>query len=203
MGRLMSVGWASIRLAAETGDTFSCISMGSCRQVVERIDYASISVCENDFGLMNIMPLHEVESELEQDGHRVRILDALGNRFDLALVGGFDDLADRTLHRLVGHERMHELAVDLDIVGFQQIENLESLTVNAVMLDGEADAELAQVLDQRFGLLDVLGKVLIVASFFNRWADHLPLYYMPIARHADRTMPCVLKLFFRSLARQR
>ena len=44
---------------------------------------------------------------------------------------------------LVGHQRVHEFTVDLDVVGLEDIENLEPLLVNAVVLERESNAHLA------------------------------------------------------------
>ena len=73
----------------------------------------------------------------------IAVFDALGDGLDLPLLGGVDDPADCALHDLVGHQRVHEFAVDLDVVGFQQVEYLEAFLVDAVVLDSEADTKLA------------------------------------------------------------
>ena len=71
-----------------------------CRQIVERIGTPLSVSSKDDLGLMHIMPLHEVEPELEQDGHGVRILDALGDRLDVALVGALTILLTASCRRL-------------------------------------------------------------------------------------------------------
>ncbi len=50
---------------------------------------------------------------------------------------------------------MHQLAVDLDVIGLQHVENLEPFLVDAVMFERESDPHLAQLPDNRAGLLDV------------------------------------------------
>jgi hypothetical protein len=55
---------------------------------------------------------------------------------------------------------MHQLAIDLDEIGFQDIENLESILVHAVMLQRKLDAGYAQCLGHGFGVLDVSGGLL-------------------------------------------
>ena len=49
---------------------------------------AGVLIFEHDFGLVNIMSLHVVETELKQHGHRVCILNAFGNGFDIAFGRG-------------------------------------------------------------------------------------------------------------------
>ena len=80
------------------------------------------------------MPLHVVQPELKQHRHRVRILNTLGDCLDVALLRGTDYLADRILHRLVGHQGMHQFTVDLDVVRFEQVEYLKTLLIDAVVL---------------------------------------------------------------------
>ncbi len=105
------------------------------------------------------MPLHVIQPELEKHGHRVGIFNALGNGFDVPLLGGADDPVDCILHRLVGHQGVHQFAVDLDVIGLQQVEDLKARLVDTIMFDCKTDAEFACVFDQRPGLLDVLCRV--------------------------------------------
>ena len=48
----------------------------------------------------------------------------------------------------VGHQCVHQFAIDLDVVGLQQVEYLEAFLVDAVMLECETDTQLAHVLAQ-------------------------------------------------------
>ena len=116
-----------------------------CRQIIESSRDAAVPVLQDDFRLVDIMSLHEVESELKQDRHGVGIFDAFRDGLDIALASGFDDLADCRLHGVVRHQRVHEFAVDLDVVGLEQIEDLEAFLAYAVVLDRKADAELVVV----------------------------------------------------------
>ena len=130
-----------------------------CREVVERISYAAVRVLQYDLGLMDIMSLHEVETQLKQYGHRVRALNSLRNRLDVSFLRSLDNLADGRLHCLVRHQCVHELTIDLDVVGLKQVENLEPFPIHAVVFERKANAELPRMFHQFFRLLDVLGGI--------------------------------------------
>ena len=107
------------------------------------------------------MALHEVHAELEQDCHFVGVLDAFGNRLDLALLRRCGNLADAFLQCGIGRQRMHEFAVDLDVVRFENIEDLEAILVNPVVLKRKLDADLSESIGRFFRFLDVLGCFLL------------------------------------------
>ena len=56
---------------------------------------------------------------------------------------------------------MHEFAVDLDVIGFENIEDLEAVLVDAIVLERKFDADLPERFDRLFGFLDVLGRFLL------------------------------------------
>ena len=105
------------------------------------------------------MTLHEIESELEQDRHRVGVFDTLGNRLYVAFRRTGDDIAHARLHLRIGRKRVHQLAVNLDVVRFQQVKNLKSFPVDAVMFERESDTDFAQLLNQPLRLLNVFRRV--------------------------------------------
>src|SRR5438045_8901772 len=61
---------------------------------------------EHDFRLVHVVTLHVADAELEQYGHRVRVLDALGDRRDPALVRGLDVAAHALPQRLVARQAL-------------------------------------------------------------------------------------------------
>ena len=61
------------------------------------------------------------------------------------------------MHTGVGHQCMHEFAVHLDVIRFQNIEDLETFLVDAVMLEREAHAEFLKLSYDVACLLDVPG----------------------------------------------
>jgi len=72
------------------------------RETVKRIGYAAVGIFEDDLGLVDIMPLHEIETELEEDRHCIGVFDAFGDGLDIAVLRTFDDRRNSTLHGLVG-----------------------------------------------------------------------------------------------------
>ena len=79
---------------------------------------------QHDFWFVNVVSLHEMKTELEEDRHGIRILHAFRNRLDAPLARCGDDFTDRVLHRRIRRQRMHQLAVDLDVVRLEDIEYL-------------------------------------------------------------------------------
>ena len=95
-----------------------------------------------------------MHAELEQHGHGIGVLDALCNRFNLALARRGGKGADRLLQLSICQQRMHQLAVDLDVCRLENIENLEAVLVDAVVFECKADPGLTKCLGSRLGFLD-------------------------------------------------
>ena len=55
---------------------------------------------------------------------------------------------------------MHEFAVDLDVIGFENIEDLETILIDAIVFKRKFDANLLKRIDSLLGVLDVLGRFL-------------------------------------------
>ena len=121
------------------------------------------------------MALHEVEPELEQYGHRIGVLDAFGNRLDISFFGCVNYFLHTLLHLRIGHERMHQFSVDLDVVGLENVEYLEPLLVDAIMFERKSYAQLAHLPDQRFRLLDVFCGVTLRYLYHQARAIELAL----------------------------
>ncbi len=114
---------------------------------------------EHDLGLVQVMALHVADAELKQHGHRVRVLHALGDRRDSALVGGLDEGAHALAQRLVAREALHERAVDLEIVHRRAREHARRVVTDAEVLDRELVTLLVELLGERLGLRQELRRV--------------------------------------------
>ena len=115
------------------------------------------SAAEDDFlGRVDEVALDELDAELPEHRHRVRILDALPDRDRLALARKLDDCLDPRLLVLVRRKPLHQRAVDLHEVGLQVVEQLFRVAPHAEALEREAEAPLREDLVERDGVLDLL-----------------------------------------------
>jgi|GEM_PF-5167078 len=92
---------------------------------------------------MNIMALHKVHANLKQDGHRVGVFHAFRNCFNIPLVRCSDHAAYTFLNTGIAHQRMHQRAINLDVIRHENIENLKSALLRAEMFQREPYAKIA------------------------------------------------------------
>ncbi len=102
------------------------------------------------------MSLHEVEPQLEKHGHSIRVFDAFRDGLDLSFLCSFNDLADSTLHFRIRHQGVHQFAVEFYVIRLQDVQNLESFLIDAVVFECETNTKPAGMLDESTCLLDVL-----------------------------------------------
>ena len=115
---------------------------------------------QDDFGFVDVMALHKVYAELKQHRHFVGIFNALSDSFDTALLGRRGYLSYALLQSHICRQRMHEFAVDLDVIGLENIEDLETILIDAIVFKRKFDANLLKRIDSLLGVLDVLGRFL-------------------------------------------
>ena len=104
---------------------------------------AAARVREHDLGLVDVVALHVGHAELEQHGHRVGVLDALGDRRDRAVRRRVHVDAHLLLQRLVGRDALHQRAVDLEVVHRRLREDAAGVAADAEVLDREPVAQRA------------------------------------------------------------
>ena len=75
---------------------------------------------------------------------------------------------------------MHQFAIDLDVIRFQDIEDLEAVLVDPVMLKCKADSCLAQFVGFFLGFLDVFRGFLFDAVE-RRWSGKVALVVTTLA----------------------
>src|SRR5690606_17122624 len=94
--------------------------------------------------LVHEIPLNELDAELPQHGHRVRVFDALGDRGYLLRLRVVDEIANALLQALIDGEPLHERAVDFDEVERQVRDQARRVATRAEVLEREHEARFAQ-----------------------------------------------------------
>ena len=129
------------------------------------------------------MALHVTDAELEQHGHRVRVLDALGDRRDPALVRGLDVAAHALPERLVGRQALHQRAVDLEVVHRSAREHARRVVTDTEVLDRELVTLLLELVGERLRLREELRRVFFAhleAEFAVRDAAAVDRFREPV-----------------------
>src|SRR5690606_36410654 len=143
-----------------------CVRRAPCTRLAvgcgtSQARYRRLLLLQDDLRLLQVVPLHVARAELEQHGHRIRVLDALGNRRDLALLGRLDEAAHLLLQRRVRREALHERAVDLEVLHRRLLQHAHRVPADAEMLDGEREAVRLELLRRRARLLQILRDVVL------------------------------------------